>query len=155
MLLRTYRFIRWCSGLFHSEGFSFMNAETIQLSTLYSQWWGYIHVKSLIALDVFHSHTIKRKPSLPNQRLCTSIYSWITYIDWGLYEIASLIDLWLFSHSTTMPPQRDVCTQYQIRYSYGHSLNSEFVKCPEHTKKEDHKVSFWTMGVPRSQESRS
>ncbi|KAF1957536.1 hypothetical protein CC80DRAFT_491625 [Byssothecium circinans] len=31
-----------------------------------------------------------------------------------------------------MPPQREKCTQYQIRYTCGHSLNSEFVKCKKH-----------------------
>ena len=36
-----------------------------------------------------------------------------------------------------MPEQRHVCTQYQIRYTCGHSLNSEFIKCPAHAKKDD------------------
>jgi hypothetical protein len=43
-----------------------------------------------------------------------------------------------FRTSTTMAaPQRSVCTQYQIRYTCGHSQNSQFVKCPSHDKKED------------------
>lgn len=42
----------------------------------------------------------------------------------------------------SMPPQRSVCTQWQIRYTCGHSQNSEFVKCAKHDAKEDQRCSL-------------
>jgi hypothetical protein len=41
-----------------------------------------------------------------------------------------------------LTPQRSVCTQWQIRYTCGHTLNMEFVKCPTHEKKEEERCRY-------------
>jgi hypothetical protein len=39
--------------------------------------------------------------------------------------------------ATAPDPSPRVCTQYQIRYSCGHSLNAVFVKCAAHANNEE------------------